>query len=172
MEENERVTRGVDRKPQVRRVSKNQWTTAKQRIFFEHLAATCNVKHAADRAGMTQGGAYAKRRIDPVFRATWAEALETAYAKLETMLIARAAGTATAGGAAAMVDYDPDAHREVTEALDSQLALQLMAAHRAALHSGRPRPGGGKPTTADMAQVEASIRKQLDALAKRREAAK
>lgn len=170
MDQNERVMRGVDRKPQVRRIAKHQWTPAKQRIFFEHLAATCNVKHSAARAGMTHYGAYAKRRIDPAFRETWADALETGYAKLETMLIARAAGTASAAGAAAEVDYDGDAHADETEALDSQLALQLMAAHRAALHSGRPRGGGRPPTVVDMAQVEASILKQLDALAKRRAA--
>ena len=119
-----------------------------------------------------KGGAYQKRKRDPQFRAQWAEALETGYARMEMMLLARAAGTASAQGAAAVVEYDADAHRDLTDAIDSQLALQLMAAHRAALHSGRPRGGGRPPITVDMVQVEASICKQLDALAKRRAAAK
>lgn len=160
--------RGAGRKPQMRKVAVNRWTKRAQRVFFEHLCATCNVTHSAARAGMSVRGAYFRREADPLFRAAWAEALETGYVRLETMLLARAAGTADAAGAdAAVADYDPSAEADATEALDSQLALQLMAAHRAALR-GRPRGGGPAITRADPDALAQTILKHLAALNKRR----
>lgn len=157
------VMRGAEGKPQLRGAGVKRWTARAERIFFEHLCATCNVKHSARRAGMSVRGAYFRRHADPAFRASWAEALETGYVKLETLLLARAGGTADADGAAAAVDYDPGAHDDETDALDSQLALQLMAAHRAALR-GRPRGGGRPVTTVDPDALAETILKRLAAI--------
>jgi hypothetical protein len=54
------------------------------------LAETCNVTRAAEEASVSISYAYKKRKSDAGFRAAWAEALSTAYRRLELMLLERA----------------------------------------------------------------------------------
>ena len=77
-------------KPKVRRPRRNEWTRAKERTFFTALAETCNVKLAAETAGMSVAGAYWRRKRDAAFRAGWAEAIGAAYQRLELVMLDRA----------------------------------------------------------------------------------
>lgn len=188
------VMSGQDRAPQMRRARADGWSAARAKVFFEHLSATCNVKFAADMAGMSHSGAYYRRRTDAVFREAWQDALEAGYARLEAMLIARAGGTHDtaallaaarangaggdgaggegAGGEGAVkptpIAFDPGARPDVSEALDSGLALALMASHRKVLHGQGSRSGGVPAGKADPDELCDAILKQLSALSKRR----
>ena len=77
-------------KPKARRPRRNEWTRAKERTFFTALAETCNVKLAAETAGMSVAGAYWRRKRDAAFRAGWAEAIGAAYQRLELVMLDRA----------------------------------------------------------------------------------
>lgn len=179
------LVRPAEARPIVRRRRTGGWTQARRRQFLDALAATCNVSEAAAETGMSLGGAYTLRRRDPEFRVAWAAALECGYARLEAMLLARAAGTdapprragvetavAPRGGDA----FDPGAHGERTEGLDTALALALLRLHRANIGSGDGRGagrgagrGGGRPVTkTDPDELAEAILRRLDALNKRR----
>lgn len=77
-------------KPQLREQSSASWTKAKQREFLTVLSETCNVTRAAAEAGVCLSYAYKKRSSDAGFRAGWAEAIATAYRRLELVLLERA----------------------------------------------------------------------------------
>lgn len=165
------VRRGTHFRPQVRKVRHEGWTLERQAIFFRHLGATCNVRFAAAQAGPSACTAYLKRQTDPVFLERWRQALEEGYVRIEAMLIARAGGTADADAlaraAAAEAAGDAGAHPELTEALDTQLAMQLLSNFRKVVHGGK-RTGGRKPTAATPDELTAAIEKQLSALNRRR----
>ena len=77
-------------KPQMRKVSRRNWTRAKEREFLSVLAETCNVKEAARQARVCVSYAYKKRAADGGFRAGWIAAIGTAYQRLELVLLDRA----------------------------------------------------------------------------------
>lgn len=64
-----------------------RWNKAKEAIFFEALAATCNVAHSAEMAGMGKCGAYQRKQRDPAFAAAWRQALGIGFAELEMQLL-------------------------------------------------------------------------------------
>lgn len=166
------VQRGVNRKPQVRRSRRDGWTAERQSVFFGHLCATCNVKLSAAKAGVGLNSAYEKRRADPVFAERWRQALADGYVRLETMLIARAGGTGDAEALARAVEAeaagDAGALRELTETLDTELALQLLSFYRKVVNGGARKVAGPRRGKATMEQVEAAILKQLSVLNRRR----
>lgn len=77
-------------KPKKRKPRRYEWTKAKEKIFLTTLAETCNVTAAAEAAGMSAAGAYFRRKKVAAFRAAWAEAIATAYQRLELELLERA----------------------------------------------------------------------------------
>lgn len=166
------LRRATDGLPQVRRRRKGAWTAAKRRLFLDHLGATCNVSQSVEAVGMNLGGVYTLRRRDPAFRTEWADALECGYARLEAMLLSRAAGTDGARdgvevGIAPGEPFDPGAHPQATAATDPVLALALLRLHRTTVSGGTR--GGGRPVTkVDSDALADAILKQLSALNKRR----
>ena len=85
-----RLVAGETRIVQCAAVRKDGWTKARRAGFFAMLCATCNVRASAAAMGMTECGAYALRRRDPVFAAQWQEALAEGYGRLEQGLMALA----------------------------------------------------------------------------------
>ena len=181
------LVRPADGKPIVKRRRTDGWTAAKRVQFLDGLASTCNVSEAVAPTGMALSGAYTLRRRDPVFRAEWADALECGYARLETMLLARAAGTDAPTGAPTHAPtgasrragvematdapdapaFDAGAHPERTGELDTQLALSLLRLHRTTIGGGTR--GGGRPVTkVDPDELAESILTRLAALNGRR----
>jgi len=77
-------------RPKLRKPRKREWTRAKEKLFLETLAETCNVTRAAKAAGMSLTSAYNRRKKDAAFRAGWAEAIAGAYQRLELALLDRA----------------------------------------------------------------------------------
>lgn len=145
---------------QLRKVDPRTWTQRKRRIFFAHLAATCNVKAAAKAAGMGLSGAYLRYHAEPAFAAAWEEALAIGRRHLNALLLARSMGTGTA-----LTEDRPDAPEEEDpplpdpEAMDTDLALRLLAMHS--------RPAGAQNQSATSGRVRmASDHELTEALTK------
>lgn len=153
------VGRSVQRRAQRR----DGWTRQARAAFLDALATTGNVRYSARKAGRAGSSVYRLRRRDAAFAAAWQEALETAYVLLEAALLARAMG-----GEAIDPAPGEDAGDDDVEAapFDPKLALTMLARHDAKT-SGRARPSAGSMRQATLAEVEISLRKKLDALAKR-----
>jgi hypothetical protein len=66
------------------------WTRAKEEAFLTALGETCNVTAATQAAGVSVSAAYARRKKVAAFRAGWAEAIATAYQRLELVMLDRA----------------------------------------------------------------------------------
>jgi hypothetical protein len=111
-------------KPKIRRPRRNEWTKAKEKTFFTALAETCNVKLAAETAGMSAAGAYWKRKRDAAFRAGWAEAIGAAYQRLELVMLDRALN-----GTEKIV-VRKDGSEERMREYPNQIAMHLLKMHR------------------------------------------
>lgn len=111
-------------RPQLRARSTANWTKAKERAFLSVLGETCNVTRAAKVAGVCLSYTYKKRVADAAFRAGWAEALATAYRRLELVLLERAFnGTEK-------VTKRRDGSEERIREYSNQLGLSLLKMHR------------------------------------------
>lgn len=111
-------------RPQVRKPRKSEWTKAKEKLFLTTLSATCNVTAAAEAAGMSASGAYLRRKKVAAFRASWIEAIATAYRDLELVLLERALN-----GTERIVTR-PNGSVERMREYPNQIALQLLRMHR------------------------------------------
>ena len=78
------------KRPQLRQAGKTRWSNRTVRAFFAALADSCNVKLAAERAGISTSAIYERRGKDASFRAGWDKALAEGYAKLELIMLERA----------------------------------------------------------------------------------
>lgn len=139
-----------------------RWSKTRRRAFLDHLAATCNIKEAAEAIGVDPYSVYYLRRRDPAFAEEWLEALTLGYQMLETRLV---------GHALAGKGVTDKLERDGLEAIDTHLGLTLLAAHRNGL-AGKPARGGPRPGRATEEETNAALMKKLDAVEKRmREAA-
>ncbi len=111
-------------KPRMRKASKRDWTVAKTVTFLTALAETCNVTRAAEQAGVSTGAAYDRRKKDAGFRAGWAEAIATAYQRLELELLER-----SLNGTEKLVKRR-DGSEELMRDYSNQTALALLRMHR------------------------------------------
>jgi len=111
-------------KPKLRRASPRDWTRQKQKDFIGALAETCNVKHAAEIAGVSFGAAYLRRKKDAAFRAAWSEAIGMAYSRLELVLLDRAFN-----GTEKVVTRKDGSEDRMLE-YSNQLGLALLKMHR------------------------------------------
>lgn len=128
MSKEEVLAEGCSRPVQLRRATKG-WTQGRREQFLDHVAATCNVRAAAEAIGLSQNSVYALRRRDPAFAAQWRMALLAGYDRLEEMLLAKA--IAVLDGVAV---GDPD--RVVTGAISVEQAIKLLDRHRSIVKGG------------------------------------
>jgi hypothetical protein len=59
----------------MRRVGREQWGKRKEKLFFDELMATNNIRRAAKAAGVSENAMHQRRLKHPLFRAKW-EAVE------------------------------------------------------------------------------------------------
>ena len=111
-------------KPQIRRADPRNWTSKKEKEFLSALAETCNIRLAAEIAGVSVGHAYKKRKSDAAFRAGWLEAMSTAYQRLELVLLDRAFN-----GTEKVITRKDGSEERMLE-YSNQLALTLLKMHR------------------------------------------
>jgi len=121
---------------QMKRVGPGRWGQAKEKVFFEELAATANVGRAAKAAGVSPNAVQARRRKHPVFGAKWAAVLAAGRASIEMHLV----GTANQS-------FDPDdietgaVAPKVTVAEAIKIVqMQGNKAERSAVHESEPPP--------------------------------
>ena len=132
-------------------------TRAERDAFLATLAATCNVRASAARAGVSPDRLYRLRDRDARFRAGWAEALEAGYQLLETRLV----GHALAGGGPVLTDDDA----EQTGPIDVELAKWLLAMRQSRLTGSREGGGTGRATAEE---TNAAILRKLKAMSRSR----
>lgn len=72
---------------QLKRAGFDRWSARKEKLFFDELAATANVKRSAKAAGVSPNAVYQRRLRDPHFKAKWAAVLETGRASIEMHLV-------------------------------------------------------------------------------------
>ena len=161
----DKISGGKDRPIQRRTPRRDGWTNAKRKAFLNTLAATANVAQATRGVGLKPHAAYSLRRRDPAFAELWQTALQTAYARLEGEVLARALGTST-------VDDEVDADRAVEEAafakpIDPEVALKVLARRGANPDRHAPNPPGPKYKKIDRDQLTKALERQLAALEKR-----
>ena len=82
---------------QVKRAGHDRWSKRKEKIFFEELAATANVRRAAAAAGVSPNAVHARRLKHPVFAAKWEAVVRCAKASIDLYTVEAANKT-----------FDPD----------------------------------------------------------------
>ncbi len=145
--------------PKLRRPRRHEWTKAKEARFFETLAETCNVTIAAEAAGMSVAGAYVRRKKIAAFRAGWAEAIATAYQRLELVMLDRALN-----GTEKVVVRKDGSEERMCE-YPNQIALHLLKMHRDSAMEAIE-----DAEEADSAEVRERLVEKLERLRKRFEA--
>lgn len=137
---------------------------ARQEVFLAALAASCNVKASAEKAGVGKATAYRRRYDTPAFAAAWDEAIEVGYARLEAALIERA----IAGAETPEVRVDEDDPMGLAT-MPAEQGMRLLADYRRRREGGRRREGR-PPGRVDLDAVYAKIEKKLKVLGMRVEA--
>lgn len=132
-----RVRYGSDGNPRVTFTHGGQWSDEAEERFFEALAETCNVKHAAKVAGAWPHTIYRFRRERSDFAARWQATLEAGYARLELALIGGATDAVEPRDPASPPVLRPVAPMNAADAI-RVLALHRAEAKRAGKRSGQP----------------------------------
>jgi len=142
-----------------------RWSQKSERIFLEELAATCNVRAAAEKCGFSTTAIYQRRMRWPGFAAAWAEAIEQGYARIEAMLIERATDS---------LRTEPIEGSGEAPAMSVAQAMNLLKLHRASVRGGAPQNYAAREKAPDMDEVRASILRKIEAIkrAEAREAAR
>lgn len=141
-----------------------RWTKKMRAAFLDHLAATCNVRGAAESIGVDPVSVYLLRRREPAFADAWGEALALGYEMLETQLVGHALAGGDPGG---MLANGADTR---AGPISVDLAMRLLVLHRNA--DGKPRRGGARPQYATREDTDRVLLAKLaDLEAKRARAA-
>ncbi|MDO7843733.1 hypothetical protein [Sphingomonas immobilis] len=143
---------------QQRKPRGDAFTAARRRTFFDTLAVTANVSHAAKAAGVSLQTAYRWKQHDAEFRAAWDAALETGYARLEEELLARALGTG------AITEYVPGDSAVPAVPFDPMLAVQVLGIRD---RKGTRRPNARYAAAVPLEELRRELKHKLDMLAAR-----
>jgi hypothetical protein len=73
--------------PQLKRAGHDRWSERKEKLFFNELAATANVRRAAKEAGVSPNAVHARRLRNLHFKAKWAAVLEAGKAAIAMHLV-------------------------------------------------------------------------------------
>ena len=145
-------------RPKMRAAHKRDWTKAKEVQFLSVLAETCNVTRAAQEAGVSVGGVYARRKRNAAFRAGWVEAIGVAYQRLELVLLDRAFN-----GTEKVVTRKDGSEEKMLE-YSNQLGLSLLKMHRDTAVQAAPE---SEPTNIE--EIRERLFNKLERLRKREE---
>jgi hypothetical protein len=72
---------------QLKRAGPGRWNKAKERIFFEELAATANARRAAAAVGLSKNAVLQRRLRHPAFAAKWDAVVAAAKASISLYLV-------------------------------------------------------------------------------------
>ncbi|WP_343346165.1 hypothetical protein WJT74_01825 [Sphingomicrobium sp. XHP0239] len=143
----------------------NRISKAQDTAFFDHLAASCNVKRSAQAAGISPQHCYSRRRSDAAYRRRWEDALAEGYAKLELALLERA----ILGSEKVTTAYDEEkkeVRSTVVREYSNALAMSLLKMHRETVELASQARGAGFDEQA-VREARAAIETKLELLSAR-----
>jgi phage terminase small subunit len=143
-------------RPIVRKARRREWTRAREKQFLTALSETCNVTVAAEAAGISLTAAYVRRKKVAAFRAGWAEAIATAYQRLELVMLDRALN-----GTEKIV-VRKDGSEERMREYPNQIAMHLLKMHRDSAMEAIE-----EPAEAEIEEVRERLFKKLQRLRNR-----
>ena len=132
-----------------------QWSDEAEELFLDVLAASCNIKMAAEATGFHTQTAYRLRRLRPDFAARWKEALDQGYIRLEMALVEAACDSID------NVEFDVD--RPIPKMTVDQ-AMGVLRAHKNEVMGDGKRPSGNQARRRSLDEVRDSIRKKIKAI--------
>lgn len=150
-----RVRYSSDGRPKRVKTGGYQWSDEAETEFFDHLAATCNVRASAEAVGFTTFTVYRQRRLRPEFAAKWEAVLEHGVARLRLELL-RSALDSLAGER-----FDPD--RPIPP-MTAEQAMNLLKLHQAEARGERGGRPGRYATPRGFDHYRASILRKLEAI--------
>jgi len=157
-----RVSPNKNRLVQVRRAGgRKLFDGERKAVFLEWFAATCNAKLSAERAGVCYQTVFKHRMKDPGFAATWDEAIEQGYARIEARLVQEACPLSPTPL--------PRGGEGLDEKFDPELAMQLLREHKRRLPGSAEKRKNLRTTArvASDAEVIAALEKRLKGFALR-----
>jgi hypothetical protein len=150
----ERVARGPNGRTMRRKNNGWFWSDEVEAQFFDHLAASGNVRAAAEAVGFCTPTVYRLRRQRPDFAARWQEALEQGYAKLEMALLL-----------AANLSMEGEEFADLPiPKMTVEQAMNVLRAHRNAVEGDGRRGPGRLPRRRSLDEVRGSILKKVEAI--------
>ena len=150
-----RVRYGPTGRAQLVKTGGYQWSDEAEEAFFDHLAASCNVRAAAAEVGFTTYTVYRQRRMRPEFAARWRAALEQGYARLEMALLEAANLSLEA--------CEFDAERPIPR-MSAEQALNVLRAHRNEVRGDGARGPGKYAARRGIEHHRESILKKVAAI--------
>jgi hypothetical protein len=144
--------------PRLQRPRRGGWSAAKERVFLQVLADTCNVSAAARAIGMAKQPLYQKRKNDRRFARDWQGALENGMVALEAKLI-QATCDMLEGNAPAPCYVPGDA-----PVVDIASAIMLLSEHKKQQAGIKRR--GWQMALPSIEEVQAEIMRKLAAVQK------
>jgi hypothetical protein len=150
-----RLRYGNDGRPKRVKTGGHQWSDEAEAEFFDHLAATCNVRASAEAVGFTTFTVYRQRRLRPDFAAKWQAVLEHGVARLRMELLRSALDTL------AGEEFDPD--RPIPP-MTAEQAMNLLKLHQAEARGERGGRPGRFATPRGFDHHRASILRKLEAI--------
>lgn len=128
-----RIRSGRNRRLQRVKTGGYYWSEEAEALFFDVLAASCNVIASAAAVGFTHTTVYRLRRLRADFAEKWQAALEQGYARLEMALVQAAADSLEG------VEFDAD--RPIPK-MTAEEALHVLRLHKSEVRGERAgRPG-------------------------------
>ncbi len=141
--------------PQIIDSTGKRWNEAAEELFFDHLAATCNVTASAKACGFSARAIYNRRINDPAFARKWQAALEQGHARIQMLLVQRATEM--------LEGFAPDPDTPIPE-MTVKDALAVLGHHRNTVEGGpRSRRQWARPKSLD--EMGDSILAKLEAIA-------
>ncbi|HEY0625222.1 MAG TPA: hypothetical protein VGD10_00660 [Allosphingosinicella sp.] len=153
--EQSRVRAGRNRRAQRVKAGGYYWSEEAEEIFFDQLAASCNVRASAEAVGFTTFTVYRHRRLRPDFAQKWALALEQGYARLEMAVLCAAVDSIDG------IEFDAD--RPIPKMSVDQ-AMNVLRAHRNELRGDRGRGPGRRRLPPRYEDVAPSIERKVRAI--------
>jgi hypothetical protein len=145
---------------QVKRAGPGRWTKAKEKIFFEELAATANARAAAAAVGMSKNAVLQRRLRHPVFAAKWDAVVATSRASINLYLVEASNQT-----------FDPDMldTGEVTPkvTIDQAIKISQLGGAKKQEPATDPFDDPGTSYEDDIADIRERMVKKLQAMRRR-----
>jgi hypothetical protein len=156
------VRRSRHGRPCIARVGPGRWSADKEALFLDALEEGANVRRAARAARISTTALYTRRRREPAFRESWAEAVRGGYLDVELLLIENMK---------AVLSGAPRSRRKgrLKEDVTVADAINILKLHRSAVKGGAPQRYDWRAQEPDIEEVRAEVLRKVAAMERGRE---